>query len=190
MSISIDELDFVVLTADTLSLLSTFRCRNEELKGFLIEDAYRNQKDRTSVTWLVLHNGRLVGYFTLVTDVIKKREVDDSDGDPEFRYSEYPALKIARLATHQEFERQGVGSSMLIKIYTIWIRLSAYIGCRIITVDAKPEAEGFYEKFSFHKAIIDPKKLQGRDTVPLYIDIHKELEGGQDHTLSEFAGTG
>ncbi len=138
----------------------------------------------------MLHNGRLVGYFTLVTDVIKKQELNDGDGDPEYTYSEYPALKIARLATHQEFERQGIGRSMLVKIYTIWIRFSEYIGCRIITVDAKPEAEGFYEKFSFHKAIIDQKKLRGRDTVPLYIDIHRELTGVKDRTLSEFSDAG
>lgn len=76
---------------------------------------------------------------------------------------------------------------MLLKIFSIWIRLSHYIGCRIITVDAKPDAVGFYVNFFFHEAIIDPKKLKNRDTIPLYIDIHKELERiGKNAPLSDY----
>jgi hypothetical protein len=78
---------------------------------------------------------------------------------------------------------------MLLKIFAIWIRLSKHIGCRMITVDAKPEAVGFYKRFSFHDAIIDQKKLRGKDTIPLYIDIHRELERiGRSVPLSEFEG--
>ncbi|MBN2287645.1 MAG: hypothetical protein JXI43_14455, partial [Tissierellales bacterium] len=62
-----------------------------------------------------------------------------------------------------------------------------YIGCRIITVDAKPDAVGFYVKFAFHEAVSDSKKLKGRDSVPLYIDIHKELERiGKNAPLSDY----
>jgi len=132
-----------------LHLLSSFKCKNDELKVFLIENAYQNQIDRTSVTRLVFHEGHLVGYFTLVTDVIKKTELDDGDGDPDFTYGTYPALKIARLATHQEFERQGIGSCMLVKIYTIWIQLSSHIGCRIITVMRNPMPLGSMRNLIF-----------------------------------------
>jgi GNAT superfamily N-acetyltransferase len=187
MNIDLDDLEFVVLSADHDHQISTFRCRNPELKDFLSEDAYQNQLDRISVTRLVFWQGRLVGYFTLVTDVIKKDELSENDGDPDYKYRTYSALKIARLATHKEFEHQGVGRAMLLKIFSIWIRFSRYIGCRIITVDAKPDAVGFYVKFSFHEAIFDQRKLKGRDTVPLYIDIHKELERiGKNAPLSAY----
>ncbi|MFA5347995.1 MAG: GNAT family N-acetyltransferase [Methanoregula sp.] len=187
MNIGINDLNFSVLTADNLNYLPSFKCKNPELRGFLIEDAYQNQLDHTSVTRLVFYDGRLVGYFTLVTDVIKKQQLEDGDGDPEFKYSTYPALKIARLATHQEFERQKIGRGMLLKIFSIWIQLSAYIGCRIITVDAKPDAVEFYTKFGFHQAIIDMRKLEKRESIPLYIDIHKELEKiGKNVPLTKF----
>ena len=187
MSINFEDLNFLVLTADHRHHLPTFKCKNDELRGFLIENAYQNQLDRTSVTRLVLNKGRLVGYFTLVADVIKKEELIDGDGEPDFIYGTYPALKIARLATHKEFERQGIGRCMLLKIFAIWIRLSDHIGCRIITVDAKPEAVEFYKKFDFHEAIVNPKKLKGRDIVPLYIDIHNELERiGKNAPLSDY----
>ncbi|MFZ1127558.1 GNAT family N-acetyltransferase [Methanoregula sp.] len=189
--IGIEELQFLVLTDEHRSLLPTFKCKNNELRGFLIENALDSQRDKTASTRLVIYNGRLVGYFTLVTDVIKKKEIVDGDGEPTFQYSNYPALKIARLATHQDYENRHIGRSMLKKIYTIWIEFSHYIGCRIITVDAKPEAVGFYEKFAFHKALIGIRKLQKRDTVPLYIDIRKELEHlGYDHSLTEYEEIG
>lgn len=128
-----------------------------------------------------------MGYFTLVTDVIKKNELVADDGEAEYKYQTYSALKIARLATHKEYEHQGIGRSMLLKIFSIWIRFSQYIGCRIITVDAKPDAVGFYVRFSFHEAIVDQKKVRGRDSVPLYIDIHKELERiGKNVPLSNY----
>ncbi len=176
MSISIHDLEFKVLDASHLRQLTSFTCKNAELKDFLTQDALQNQLDRISVTRLVFYHGRLVGYFTLVTDVIKRGEIAEGDGAEGFRYATYSALKIARFATHVEFERQGIGRNMLLKIFAIWIRLSKYIGCRIITVDSKPEAVGFYKKFDFHEAIINKTKLRDSGTIPLYIDIHKELE--------------
>jgi GNAT superfamily N-acetyltransferase len=173
---SIQDLEFKVLDTSHLCQLTSFNCSNVELKEFLTQDALQNQLDRISVTRLVFYQGRLVGYFTLVTDVIKRGEIADSDGAKDFRYATYSAIKIARFATHREFERQGIGRNMLLKIFAIWIRLSKYIGFRIITVDSKPEAVGFYKKFDFHEAIIDKRKLKDQSTIPMYIDIHKELE--------------
>lgn len=191
MSINQDELEFVVLTAAHVHHISSFKCKNPELKDFLTEDAYKNQIDQISATQLVFLHGRLLGYFTLVTDVIKKTELAADDGELGYKYPTYSSLKIARLATHEEFERQGIGRSMLLKIFSIRIHLSRYVGCRIITVDAKPDAIGFYENFSFHKAIVDNKKLKGKDTIPLYIDIHKELERiGKNVPLSDYNKVG
>lgn len=39
MSVGLDNLEFVVLTAAHDQHISTFKCKNPELKGFLIEDA-------------------------------------------------------------------------------------------------------------------------------------------------------
>jgi len=61
MSASLDDLEFVVLTADHLHHLPTFKCKNYELLNFLTEDAYQNQQNRISVTRLVFLHGHLVG---------------------------------------------------------------------------------------------------------------------------------
>ncbi|KUG19892.1 acetyltransferase [hydrocarbon metagenome] len=165
--------------------VSSFRCEEPDLTEFLIEDALKNQAARLSVTRIVSYEGRIVGFFTLTNDCIIRKGIDDDDGEEGYPYPHYPALKIARLATHQEFEGRGVGRAMLLKTMAIAMRLSLYVGCRMITVDSKPKSEGFYLKYGFQKAQIRKKK----DMIPLYRDFYRsyqEAEKGMSPPLSNF----
>src|SRR5690606_30742797 len=92
-----------------------------------------------------------------------------------YKYRHYPAIKIARLATHDDYRHRGIGENMLIEVFTIVGGISEQIGCRIVTVDSKPSAVGFYEQYDFHRAIGDPKN-HPKDTVPLYFDIAPLLD--------------
>jgi GNAT superfamily N-acetyltransferase len=167
--IPFENLSFVLLnfTHD----LSGFHSSEPELDEFLKEDALVNQGNLISVTRLVLLDGNLVGYFTLINDSIEVRSVEECDREESYHFRKYPALKIARLATHSDFERYGVGRSMLRKIFTISITLSRYVGCRIITVDSKHSAVDFYKKFAFKPAMRTPG-----ETVPLYLDLKNALQ--------------
>src|SRR5271169_1036581 len=167
--IPFENLKFVLLNSD--HDLSGFHSAEPELDEFLKEDALENQRNLISVTRLVFLSGKLVGYFTLINDSIEVRSVEECDREESYHFRKYPALKIARLATHSDFERFGVGRSMLRKIFTISITLSHYVGCRIITVDSKHSAVEFYKKFSFKQAIRTPG-----ETVPLYLDLKNALQ--------------
>jgi predicted GNAT family N-acyltransferase len=167
--IPFDELQFVLLNAD--HDVSGFHSSEPELDEFLKEDALVNQNNLISVTRLVFWNGNLGGYFTLVNDSIEVRAVEECDREKSYHFRKYPALKIARLATHNSCERFGVGRSMLRKIFSISITLSHYVGCRIITVDSKHSAVDFYKKFAFKQAI----RMPG-ETVPLYLDLKNALQ--------------
>ncbi|MDP3396876.1 MAG: hypothetical protein Q8S57_09480 [Methanoregula sp.] len=167
--IPFEDLEFVLLNAD--HDVSGFYSSEPELNEFLKEDALVNQNNLISVTRLVFFKGDLVGYFTLINDSIEVRAVEECDREESYHFRKYPALKIARLATHNDFERFGVGRSMLRKIFTISITLSHYVGCRIITVDSKYSAVNFYKKFAFKQAIRTPL-----ETVPLYLDLKNALE--------------
>lgn len=140
--IPFDNLSFSHLTEDID--VSLFQCRELDLTEFLVEDALENQAARLSVTRIVSYEEQIVGFFTLTNDCIIRKGISDNDGEEWYPYPHYPALKIARLATHQEFEGRGIGRAMLLKTVAIAMRLSQYVGCRMITVDAKPKSEGFY----------------------------------------------
>ncbi|WP_394339346.1 MULTISPECIES: GNAT family N-acetyltransferase [unclassified Methanoculleus] len=42
--------------------------------------------------------------------------------------------------------------------------MSTYSGCCVLTVDAKPDAELFYERFGFHRTL----KTKKKNTIPMY----------------------
>ena len=167
--IPFEDLECVLLNAD--HDLSGFHSAELELDDFLKDDALENQKNLISVTRLVYWKGDLIGYFTLINDSIEVRTVEECDREASYLYRKYPALKIARLATDSDWERFGIGRSMLRKIFTISITLSHYVGCRIITVDSKHSAVEFYKKFAFKQAI----RMPG-ETVPLYLDLKNALQ--------------
>jgi len=119
-----------------------------------------------SVTHLVKHDGFTVGFFTLVTDSVKNELIDENEF-PDYCYGKFPAMKIARLATHKEFERQGVGEFMINEAFIRAYVLTRNVGCCVITVDAKIGAISFYEKYAFSRA----KTRANSDTVIMYLNL-------------------
>ncbi|WP_292520977.1 GNAT family N-acetyltransferase [Methanoculleus sp.] len=160
--IPLSDLSFERLTAnrDTLS----FFCAHQELIDYLTVDALKNQDAHVAVTYLAIYKGKCVGYFSLLNDSIIKKDIDPEDDKDWYTYSYYPAIKIARFATHQEYEGRGVGRAMLTVIRSIATTVSKYSGCCVLTVDAKPDAESFYDKFGFHRAL----KTKRKNTIPMY----------------------
>ena len=175
--------------------VSNFSCGHADLDEFLIDDSMEYQQERLSVTRLAYINSEIVGFFTLVTDCIDAKQVASEDGRRGYPYAQtsgyisgilevasedgrrgypyrmYPAIKIARLATSKTHQRNGIGSLMLREVLALTIMISEYVGCRIITVDAKPGSVGFYEKFGFKRAM-----SKRSDLVPMYMDYHRLLE--------------
>ena len=145
---------------------STFFCTDNDLNDFLHNDALQDIQRGYSVTHLVKKDNVIVGFFTLIADSIQNEQVG-VDEFPDYCYGKLPAVKIARLATHKEFERQGIGEFMINEALKRAYSLTRHIGCCVITVDAKIDAVGFYEKYAFFKA----KTKSSRDTIVMYLNL-------------------
>jgi GNAT superfamily N-acetyltransferase len=117
--------------------LTDFKSADDDLNEFLMDDALDNQISMLSITKLVYLNNTLISYFSLTNDSIQKKLVHPEDGESDYPYSHYPAMKIARLAVHREWEGQGAGTAMLIESVATAFIIAKYAGCRVITVDAK-----------------------------------------------------
>ncbi|WFN35027.1 GNAT family N-acetyltransferase [Methanogenium sp. S4BF] len=169
MKIPIEELSFLVLQQN--SDLTSFECTEPELSDFLKENAKNYQKTHMAITYPVHYEGNVAGYFTLVNDNIFHEHVEEDDRPPFFIHTRYPAIKIARLATSQKYEGRGIGESMLKVVIKLALNISEISGCRILTVDAKPKAVGFYEKYGFRKVL-----RKSDDTIPLYRDFHTDYQ--------------
>lgn len=169
MKIPLNELHFDFLSEG--SDLHSFRCSDNDLNEFLRDDALYYQQERLASTRLSYYHGTLVGYFTLVNDSIFADAITGEDGDRRFEARRYPAIKIARLATHDDYTGRGIGMHMVTKATSVVVKLSKYTGCRIITVDAKSGREPFYEQFGFKRA-----RAKVQDTTPMYFDYHRYLK--------------
>jgi GNAT superfamily N-acetyltransferase len=155
---SLSDISFERLTGD--HCIASFSCKNQELNDYLAADALKNQDAHVAVTYLAIYNGTHVGYFSVLNDSIIKKDIDPEDDKEWYTHSYYPAIKIARFATHQEYEGRDIGRAMLTVIRSIATEVSRYSGCCVLTVDA----ESFYERFGFHRAL----KTRKKNTIPMY----------------------
>lgn len=150
---------------------SSFCCSENKLNEFLIEDALEDHNNLYSITRLVEYNNEIVGFFSLITDNISIDQVDKS-ASTGYAYHKLPAVKIARLATSKQYEKRDVGKIMITEIFRIVYQVTQNVGCRVITVDAKTGALGFYKKFAF-KEVMSKKS---EETIPMYLDFKTLLE--------------
>lgn len=147
--------------------VSHFESKTADLNSFLKDDAFENQEELISKTYLCCHFDQLVGYITLTTDIIKKKEIQDEE-HIDVPYKEYPAIKIARLAVDKKYERKGVGRFLLLIAVGKALKISNEVGCRFITVDSKQDSIGFYEKRGGFELV---KKHKNMMYPTLYLDI-------------------
>ena len=145
---------------------STFFCTDNDLTDFLHNNALQDIQRGYSVTHLVKKDNAIVGFFTLIADSIQTNQVVSNEF-PDYCYGKLPAMKIARLATHREYERQGIGKFMIKEAFRRAYSLTRHVGCCVITVDAKMDAVGFYEKYAFFRA----KTKSNQDTAVMYLNL-------------------
>jgi GNAT superfamily N-acetyltransferase len=153
--------------------LDDFKCGDYDLEKYLKKDAFYDVKNKLSVTWLVHMDDVIIGFFTLANASINTSLINVGDGECEYPYQSYPALKIARMATHTDYKNRGVGRAMLIETVAKAEIISHYSGCRFIVVDSKKKSVGFYQKYGFRIPRWMANKIEARSTIPLYIDLNK-----------------
>lgn len=153
-------MDFSALTQIQLTPATTirpFKCAEDDLNGFLFDDAKHFQMELMAVTYLLEDVDRniTVAYFSLLADKISFspdeksvwNRLNRNIPNPKRRRS-YPAVKIGRLAVNECFTGEGVGTFLLDSIKYAFTTVKR-LGCRFLTVDALDSATVFYEKNGF-----------------------------------------
>jgi predicted N-acetyltransferase YhbS len=77
----------------------------------------------------------------------------------------FPAVKIGILAVGKDFQKQGIGSSLLDALIYTFINQSNKTGCMFVTVDAVKDAIEFYSKNNFR--FLSEDDLE-KDTMQMY----------------------
>jgi len=133
--------------------VTDFSCGNKDLDDFLNTKEVENyDTENLGKTQMVYYRGQLVAYFTISFAGLKRELVK---GLKKFSLPKvidiesYPAIKIGRLAVQKEWQRKGIGKSLLKYIVAYGLETRVKGGLRLIIVEAEPESQKFYEKFGF-----------------------------------------
>lgn len=114
-------------------------------------------------------DNKIIGYITLVCSQIST-DVALVGGD--FRYHDYPAVKIARLMIDDRFRDKGIGRTLVdLAVGIATDEIAPRIGCRFVVVDSKPQAVQFYKKRGFN--LLKTAENIGSEQPLLYIDLLK-----------------
>ena len=169
-----DNIRVVRLTQDYE--FKSFDCGNQDLNNFLLTDSKPYAKKLLSVTYILETDEEIAAYFSVSNDKIS---VPDSDKAtwrkikslfPHSKHrSDYPAVKIGRLAVNGRYKNRGIGTDILDFVKDLFITNNR-TGCSFDTVDALREAIPFYVKNGFRYLDKSSANLES-ETCLMYYDL-------------------
>ena len=161
--------------------LSDFKCESDDLTDFLKDDALTQQKNKLSLTKLVMCDDTVVGYVSLLTDTILLKDIRDADTKHDIKNQlditskkrKLPAIKIGRLALDEKYTHKGLGSEILMSIlFNVKNIAENNVGLRFVTVEGYARAYKFYTRNNFINLKKDDDKIKEK----LDIIIEKDPE--------------
>lgn len=136
-----------------------FTCGREELDRFLVRYAFTNQQASASQTYLGLHDGQVIGFYSLVVGEVAYGDAPDrlTQG---LAHHPVPIMLLARLAVSLSWQDRGIGASLLKDAMRRTLQAADIGGIRAFAVHAKDAlARRFYEHFGFAPSPTDPLHL-------------------------------
>ncbi|MDA9163328.1 GNAT family N-acetyltransferase [Rickettsiaceae bacterium] len=135
----------------------TFNCGHEALNVFLQKYAIQNDKNNSSRTYVSLCKAtqKVAGYYTLTYGAISHAGATSSVKKRMPNYP-IPVMILARLAVSNEYQKLGVGSSLLKDALLRTMQASDIAGLRAIIAHAKDvTAKNFYLQYGFEESTLD-----------------------------------
>ena len=155
-----------------------FDCGREEQNVFLYERAWKDQRRRLSATRLFFIKGMFAAYATTLADAV---DLGTREKDSDVPFTAVPALKIAQLAVEKRFAGCGLGRLLVGYVFDYAGRIGREVGCRYVTVDARPELESWYASLGFvRNKLMQKRKLErakeaGRDASAVTVSMRFDL---------------
>lgn len=121
--------------------LAKFSCDCDDLNDILKNNALKQQEENLSRTQLVICDNEIIGFFSLLADTIKIKDIKDkvtieSLKEHKPRVKHLPGIKIGRFAIDSKYAGKGIGFNIMGQLILEIISISKQIGVRFIIVDA------------------------------------------------------
>ena len=185
-----DYYDLEIIKADETRIPVDFRCRKPEFAEYLYIESIYDRQERMGRMYWTLRDGKIVGYTMLAMGHVSKTQQAGLGIDA---YGHLPALVIARLATDERHERNGVGRRMVSFAISLATEMATDVGCRVVLANSEPDAAGFYKKMGFARfaptsllsnpcapcpnpnALLDEEGDEGSTLVSMYVDMGQDM---------------
>lgn len=139
--------------------VQNFDCGKEPLNVFLQKFALQNQQGGLARTYVVLSEGRVLGYYSLAPAGVEPAEAPERVMKGQPRHP-VPCILLARLAVDQTAQGIGLGKSLFRDALLKALTAHEQIGGRAFLVHAMDEeAKAFYSKYGMLPSPTDPLHL-------------------------------
>lgn len=129
--------------------VNPFSCGNPDyFSSYIRFSALSDNNSGRTVAHVLLDSEEknIVGYISLKATAL----LSQTDVDGRLVYTGEPAVEIAELAVHKDFERQKVGTTLVnLAIATASQLNETSVGVRNLVLAADPNAVKFYERMGF-----------------------------------------
>lgn len=151
---------------------------DDALRAFLKKSALNFSASNIAKTYVAIQNDGaeqplVRSYISILLSEIKKEYAATEDCPEANRYN-FPAVKIARLATDKTFEGRGLGSGLIAFVAgLVREHIMPHAGCRFLILDANRVKIEFYKKRGF--VLVDNEEnLRAENQNPVtFMDLHK-----------------
>lgn len=144
------------------------------LKTFPRKEAKRLHKDSLARTFVLVETGqaKVLAYVTLVCTHVAVEQFGAPAPVDGFKYADYPAVKLARLAVDASLQGQGVGSQLVDFAVALTEEfIMPHAGCRFLVVDSKPNSIGFYQRKGFVR--VGAAEDGAAAFTTMFVDLHR-----------------
>lgn len=175
--------EFIIEKLQTADLHQVSRFRmsdpeDEPLQTFIRRVAGKSSKASLTKTYVARlpDCAKIIGYITLMcAEVALERTYQLADKSGAERWSHHPAVRIAKLATVDEYRGEGIGGALIDLVIGVIIQaVEPHVGCRFIILDAKRKSVNFYERRGFR--LLNTQANLDKPTPLMFLDLKAVAE--------------
>jgi GNAT superfamily N-acetyltransferase len=138
--------------------IDSFDSGNAQLDDWLKRRALKNELEGASRTYVLCAGESVVAYYCLANGAVAQAMA--TGGVRRNMPEPIPVMVIGRLAVDRQWQRQGIGRSLLRDAILRTLQAAEIVGIRAILIQAiSQEAKQFYEQCGFKASPIDPMTL-------------------------------
>ena len=148
--------------------LEEFDCGKPALTDWLLHHARQAQGSGSARTFVACEQDRVAAYYSLTVGQIDTLEAPDRNRRGMRQYP-IPLVILARLAVDLDYQKRGLGFSLLQDAITRTVAIADQAGIRaLLTHPIDSEADAFYRRFGF-----EPTPVQERQLILLLKDARR-----------------